>query len=189
MTVENMTIASNNDDATDDGTTKDVTTSYPTMGFTGGKVETSGWRFVPGTAIPAGATITAVDFQYYQAASPTGNPVIRVKFEHEANPADFTTGSMPSARAATTNYYDYSPGTGTGYKSLNTQQMIDALQEVVNAHGPLSAINVICGDNTGTGENYVQGYSHDFNDAGKYATLSVTYTPAATGGWLKYRHI
>lgn len=186
-TTGDMYVATGADDAVDDGTTCDGSGSYLTAGFSASKTWTTAFRFVPGTAIPAGATITAINFGAYQAGR-TGSPALRIYFEHEAAPLDFSgTPVFPSARARTTAFEDWAPDTGTEYKYVTTADLIAALQEVVNAHAPLSAIVVIITDNYLSGENYSQFNSKDLNS--NVALLNVTYTEASTGGWLKYRHI
>lgn len=186
MTTENLTIVAGANDSVDDGTTQDYTATLQTMGFTGAKAWTSGYRFVPVTAIPAGATITAIDLGLHQTGR-GGTPSLRIKFEHVASPAAYDTGGFPSARVGTTAYEDWAPPSGTEYKHVTTADLIATLQEVVDAHAPLSAVNVLISDLAGAGDNYFQ--SPGYESGTNLATLDITYTPAATGGWLKYRHI
>ena len=108
----------------------------------------------PNIVIPAGVTIKAAHIEVYLSSIEAGTLADnRIYLNHEQAPTAPTTADAAENKTLTTAYVDFNPATPVDCWKTSAD-ISSVVQEVVDAHGPLSAI-LILWRNNGSGEyNY-----------------------------------
>jgi len=171
--TENMQVSASSDDAEDaDGT---VTLTGPYLRLYQGSDCYLGWRFVPGTSIPQGATVSNADFQFRFDHANFDTINNRPLYgEDGANPGTFTESSSDIAnRTATTASVNVNlVDVGTDWQLVE----VDSILEELVGDYTVQAVVLILHDSTGSDAARITAYDGDSANCGK---LDVTYTTGA----------
>jgi hypothetical protein len=175
MPTINVSTVAGADDGFADASTLYNTQTYVEMGNDATVSYDAYFRFV--CSIPAGATITSA-YLYYVATQFTAGTLLTIYVEHQAAAAQVTTAANLAARVRSTAHTHWT----TGYGDSAWHQSPDfsaALQEVVTAHGPLTAVQVIVEDDSSPGSTFAAGNTYE--NTGYAPQIFVTYTAAGGG--------
>ena len=125
----------------------------------GGRVHI--FAMFPSIVIPAGVTIKAAHIEVYLSSIDAGKLAgNRIYLNHEQAPAAPTTSAAAENKTLTTAYVDFNPATPVDCWKTSAD-ISSVVQEVVNAHGPLSAI-LILWRNNGSGVNFGKIRTSDY---------------------------
>ena len=115
----------------------------------------------PSIVIPAGVTIKAAHIEVYLSSIDAGTLADnRIYLNHEQAPTAPTTAVAAENKTLTKAYVDFNPATPVGCWKTSAD-ISSVVQEVVDAHGPLSAI-LILWRNNGSGNNFGQIRTSDY---------------------------
>lgn len=174
MPTENMQVGASSDDAEQGDATVLLTGTY--IRWYQGSTCHGGFRFVPGSSIPQGATITSATFSYKYTATDRDTLTASVWADDLAGPGTFTTDdndiSDRTATTATASIDD--TDVGVDWQELDVQSIV---QELATSY-TVTAIAIIVYDDSSDNARWVT-WDGDSDNCPK---LDVVYTEPAGDG-------
>lgn len=188
MTTIDMTVAASADDAHEDSTGANFSstatgvncTSHTSPG-TANRAYNGGFRFVLSAAIPSGTTIDAGYVTISAVSTALDDANVNIWGEQSSDAVNFSTNADVTSRTTTTASVQWSAD-ALGTSPVNSPSIVAILQELVNDYGGLAlgaAIVIIFKGRTDAVKNF-QAMAED-HASGAPAVLHIEFTAPAGG--------